>query len=176
MKPALYQELRQLARNQLRKGGNHRTLQPTALVHEAYLRLAKQHGTDWSRTAILSIGALMIRRILVDHARLHLAECRGGGRRPVTLSIEPAGQEEDPLELLALHEALERLTALAPRKAQVVELRFFSNLTLDEVSNELQVSRRTVADDWHFARAWLFRELSRNTSDDESPAEGSSDD
>ncbi len=160
--PLVYDELRALAAQHLRSERPNHTLQPTALVHEAYLKLIDQTRVQWQgRTHFFAIGAQIIRRILVDHARQHKRRKRGGGAARVTLDDAVALAPQRDEEILALDEALERLAKLDPRQAQVVEMRFFGGLSVKEVAEQLKVSTRTVEGDWTMARAWLLRELSR---------------
>jgi len=158
--PIVYDELRGLADGYLRRERSGHTLQPTALVHEAFLRLTGATGIEWQdRAHFMGIAARAMRQILVDHARRHRAAKRGGGLTRVTLSgAEPAAPEE-AAEILDLHEALERFAALDRRAAQVVELRVFGGLSVQEVAHLLEVSPRTVDGDWAVARMWLSREL-----------------
>jgi RNA polymerase sigma-70 factor, ECF subfamily len=160
--PLVYDELRSLAARHLRSERPNHTLQPTALVHEAYLKLIDQTRVDWQgRTHFFAVGAKIIRRILVDHARQHKRFKRGGGAARVTLddAVALAPQREE--QILALDEAMEKLAKLDARQAQVVEMRFFGGLSVKEVAAQLGVSTRTVEGDWTMARAWLLRELSR---------------
>ena len=157
----VYDELRAMAGHFMQAERRDHTLQPTALVHEAYMRLIEQ-DVDWKdRAHFLAIGAQAIRRVLIDHGRRQKAQKRGGDAQRVTLdeSVAFAGSRE--VDVLALDEALDRLTELNPRQSRVVELRFFGGLTGPQVAEVLGVSRTTVADDWAVARAWLSRELSR---------------
>ena len=155
----LYAELKRVARRQLARERRGHTLQTTALVHEADLRLVDQRRVDWrDREHFFAVAATVMRRLLVDHARARLAEKRA--HEPVALDpgVEPA--VEDPaFELLGLDVALDRLAAAYPRPARVVELRFFAGLEVEEVARVLEVADRTVKRDWAFARAWLLREL-----------------
>ena len=160
--PLVYDEFRALAARHLKHERRDHTLQPTALVHEAYLRLIDQTRVDWQgRTHFFAVGAQAIRRILVDHARQRKRQKRGGGAGRVALdeSVALAPQREE--EILALEEALEKLGKLDHRQAQVVEMRFFAGMNVAEVAEVLGVSKRTVEGDWTMARAWLMRELSR---------------
>jgi len=163
--PRVYDALRELAGGFLRRERTDHTLQPTALVHEAYLRLVDQTRADWkSRAQFMAVAAEVMRRILVDHARGHRAAKRGGGRHRVDLTATldvPAGPA---LEVLDVDDALSRLAALDERQARVVELRVFGGLSVAEVAEVLRVSERTVANDWRMARAWLRRELSRENT------------
>lgn len=162
--PAVYAELhRQAARAMRREHAGH-TLQATALVHEAYLRLIDQRRVQWrNRAQFFGIAAQLMRRILVDHARQRLAAKRGGGAAQVTLGSAdgdagaPAGA--DALDVLALHDALERLAALDHDQARLVELRYFGGMSIDETAEALGVSPATVKREWATARAWLRREL-----------------
>ncbi|MFL6353212.1 MAG: ECF-type sigma factor [Bryobacteraceae bacterium] len=156
--PALYQELRRLAREYLSRERPEHTLQPTALVHEAYLRLIQQHKVDWScRAQVLGIAARMMRRILVNYAIARSAEKRGAGLL-VTAEAPEAG-EMRPLELEELDLALNRLEQIDPRQARIVELRFFSGLSVEETASAIDVSPKTVKREWRTARLWLAREL-----------------
>ena len=158
--PYLYDELRGLAAAFLRRENPAHTLQPTALVHEAFLRLVDQTRVQWKgRTHFLAIAARTMRRILVDHARGRLREKRGGDRVRVTLQAELALSPDRDEDVLALHEALEKLHQLDERQARIVELRFFGGLNVAEVAEVLGVSKRTVENDWTMVRAWLKREL-----------------
>ncbi len=161
--PLVYNELRRLARGFLGRERLNHTLQPTALVHEAYLRLADQSRVDWAgRTHFFAVGAKMMRRLLIDHARSHGRLKRGGDIQKVTLleGLTPdAGNDLGLDELLSLDSALEELAAENPRQALIVEQRFFGGLTVEEVADQLGVSKRTVEADWTAARAWLRRRL-----------------
>jgi len=161
----LYPELRRLAGSFMAGERREHTLQPTALVHEVYLRLVNQTQVGWrGRGHFFAVGARVMRHILVDHARAHGREKRGGAWRRVTLSEAVESSMEDGLEqdqLLALDQALERLAVVDQREAHVVELRFFAGLTVPEIADLLGVARRTVEADWTHARAWMLRELAR---------------
>jgi RNA polymerase sigma factor (TIGR02999 family) len=159
--PLVYDELRLLARAYLRRERTGHTLQPTALVHEAYLRLVEQHGINCqNRAHFLALAATMMRRILVNHAHARHAAKRGGGLRTVTLDSAsaptPGGRQVD---VLLLNDALEKLAAVDAVKARVVELRYFGGLSVDEVSEIVGRSRASVERDWTFARAWLYTHL-----------------
>ena len=157
MLPLVYEELHRLAARYLSRERPDHTLQPTALVHEAYLRLINQRHVDWrNRAQFLVLAASVMRRILVNHARDRAAAKRVGGRERVSISLIEAPSGGPDVDLIALEEALERLAALDPRKARVVELRFFGGLTTEEVAEVLEVSRATVEREWSFARAWLY--------------------
>lgn len=157
----VYGELRRLAASYLSRERPGHTLQPTALVHEAYLRLIDQRQIDWSnRAQFVGLAAVMMRRILVNHARDRVAEKRGAGAEhiPITLAGEPMGARQ--INLLDLHEALNDLADTDARKAKIVELKFFGGFTTEEIAHHLDVSTATVERDWKFARAWLYRAVS----------------
>src|SRR5687768_6469259 len=135
-------------------------LQATALVHETFLRLTRAHQVDWQdRRHFLAVASQTMRRVLVDIAREQGAAKRGGAAGHVPLDFDMAGVEPSVVDLVALDQALERLAAVDPRKVQVIELRFFGGLTVDETAQVLDVSPDTVARDWRMARTWLLREL-----------------
>jgi RNA polymerase sigma factor (TIGR02999 family) len=158
--PLVHGELRQLARRYMARERPNHTLQPTALVNEAYLRLIEISRVQWrNRTHFLAMAARVMRRILVDVARAHRNGKRGGGVIKVGLD-EAFAVADRPVELVALDEALRKLSAISPRQSQVVELHFFGGLTLEEAADVLEVSRDTVKRDWRFAKLWLLRELS----------------
>jgi RNA polymerase sigma-70 factor, ECF subfamily len=158
--PLVYAELRRLAASYMRRERSDHTLQPTALVHEAYLKLVQQRSVDWqSRAHFFGIAAQVMRRILVDHARGHLREKRGGGQRPVAMDEALVFAPEQSDELLKLDQALERLTKLDPRQGKIVELRFFGGLTVEQTADLLGISPKTVKRDWSMAKAWLHGEL-----------------
>jgi RNA polymerase sigma factor (TIGR02999 family) len=163
--PLVYDELRNLARAYMARENRGHTLQPTALVHEAYCRLIDQSQVAWQgRTHFRAVGARMMRRVLIDHARRRDGLKRGGGMQRVTLGdaiLRPLDPEISLPELLSLNDALEELGRLDGRQARVVEMRFFGGLTMAEIAGALGVSERTVADDWKHGRAWLRLELSR---------------
>ena len=164
--PIVYEELRQLAAQRLAQEKPGQTLQATALVHEAYLRLVGLNPPQWeSRTHFFAIAAQLMRQILVDYARRHRAHKRGGGA--VALPLEEAtlllGGKE--IDVVALDDALKELAKVDARKAQVVELRFFGGLSFSETAEVLKLSAVTVSRDWSTARAWLHRELGRGRGD-----------
>ncbi len=161
MMPAVYDELRRLAANYLDRERSEHTLQPTALVHEAYLRLADQHQLNWqNRAHLLGIAARMMRRILTNYAVARAAERRGGAN-VVRLTLDDALEvyEQGGPKLLELDEALRNLSALDPRQGQIVEMKFFGGLTVEEISEVLAISPRTVKREWSIAKRWLQREL-----------------
>ena len=154
--PLVYDELRELAARYLRSERCGHTLQPTALVHEAFMRLVDQDRVDWKgRTHFYAVGAEAMRRILIDHARARGRGKRGGKWQRVVLNEEDAPQELQDIDLVALHVALETLAALDKQQARIVELRFFGGLTVEEVAHVLEVSKRKVEGDWSHAKAWL---------------------
>lgn len=155
----VYEEVRQIAELQMRRVGTEQTLSTTAIVHEAYLRLVKSPGIDWAdRSHFFAVAAKAMRQILLNHARSHLAQKRGGGR-PLSLEDHDAPFETQATELIALDLALDRLTDLDDRLARVVELRYFGGLSVEETAGVLGITDRTVKRDWQAARAFLFREL-----------------
>jgi RNA polymerase sigma factor (TIGR02999 family) len=162
MIPLVYAELRRVAARSMRRERAGHTLQPTALVNEAYLRLRKDHGQRWqNRTHFLAIAALSMRQILVERARARGAAKRGGGGQVrVTLADIPAPTADESPDLLALDEALTALERIDPGKARIVELRYFGGLTVEETADLVGVSPATVKRSWTMARAWLKRELS----------------
>ena len=171
--PQVYDELRRLAANYLRRERPGQTLQATALVHEAFIRLSKEKNQPWkNRTHFLAIAALSMRQILVQRARARHAEKRGGGAEKITLddsvmqdpslSRRSAEREGGGVDVLALDTALEKLAALDPQQAKIVELRYFGGMTVEEVAEALDISPATVKRHWTVARAWLHKELSGN--------------
>ena len=160
--PLVYKELRRLAAHFLRDERVGHTLQPTALVHEAYLRMVDQTQANWqNRTQFMAIAAQVMRRILVDYARQRVAAKRGGGVVPAALEVsEAAGGFEQSEEMLAVDEALARLQELDPQQAKVVEMRYFGGLSVEETAEALAISPRTVKRDWAMAKAWLKLEFS----------------
>jgi RNA polymerase sigma factor (TIGR02999 family) len=160
--PVVYDELRRLAASYMRRERQDHTLQSTALVNEAYLKLVDQKNVVWqNRAHFFGIAAQMIRRILVDHARAHKAEKRGGGAGVLSLDEAIGVPERRDVEILSLNDALTRLTELDPQQGRIVELRFFTGLSIEETAEVVGVSPATVKREWASARAWLFREISR---------------
>jgi RNA polymerase sigma factor (TIGR02999 family) len=159
--PVLYAELRRLAQAYMRHERPGHTLQPTALVHEVFLRLIQQHETSWqNRAHFMGVAARIMRRVLVDHARRHRAAKRGGGEKPVSLGpLEVADLSGEGIAADDLDAALEDLGRHDERQARIVELRFFGGLSIDETAEVVGVSPATVKRDWLLARAWLHREL-----------------
>lgn len=160
--PIVYDELRRIARRHLARERKDHTLQSTALVHEAYLRLIGGSGSEYhNRQHFFAVAAQVIRRVLVDHARAVNAAKRGGGAQKILLEDQPEASSppENVAEVLALHEALERLAAFDQQQERIVELRYFAGLSIEETADVLGVSAATVKRDWVMARAWLAREL-----------------
>jgi RNA polymerase sigma-70 factor (ECF subfamily) len=158
--PLMYDELRRLAATYMQRERTDHTLQPTALVHEAYLRLIEQRETTWkNRAHFFGVAAQLMRRILVDHARSRLRDKRGGELQKVSLDEGLVFSTDGSAELVELDGALSRLEKLDARQCRVVELRFFGGLTVDEAAEALQISPRTVEREWNFAKAWLYLEL-----------------
>lgn len=161
--PIVYDELKRQARSLMSSERSNHTLQPTALVHEAFLRISHQSGIDWqNRNHFYGIASRLMRQILVDHARRHAASKRGN--RPIHLSLDDVNLpvESRAESILALHESLERLENLDLQQAQIVEMRFFGGLTNSEIAESLGVSERTVVRSWQVAKLWLLRELSNS--------------
>ncbi|MGD1081857.1 MAG: sigma-70 family RNA polymerase sigma factor [Candidatus Sulfotelmatobacter sp.] len=162
--PVVYKELRRIAHSQLRKEREDHSLQSAELVNEAYLRLARMNPPQWeSRTHFFAIAAQLIRQILVDYARRHGAWKRGSGRRALPLEDASELSRGKDIDVVLLDDALNTLAELDPRKAKVVELRFFGGLTFAETAEVLDVSAVTVSRDWTTARAWLHREMNRGS-------------
>ncbi len=161
--PFIYDELHRQAANYLRRERADHTLQTTALINEAYLKLIDQRDVNWeNRTHFFAIAAQAMRRILVDYAKAKHRAKRGGGDIPITLDEAAlVSTDEKSIDLIALDEALNRLAAKDQQQARVVELRYFSGLNLEETAKVLEVSRTTAARDWAMAKAWLHRELTK---------------
>ena len=166
--PEVHAELRRIAQHAMARERHDHTLQPTALVNEVYLRLVDLKQVRWNNRAhFFALSARLMRRILVDLARARGYQKRGGGAPTMCLDDAEAAMPVRPDEVVALDEALERLAAMDPRRSQVVELRFFGGLSVEETAEVLQVSRHTVMRDWTLARTWLFRELRRGATGDD---------
>ena len=162
--PHIYDELRKLASSYLRKERSNHTLQPTALVHEAYMKLIDQNRVKWqNRAHFFGIAAQVMRRILMDHARKHQADKRGGEfeKLPIEEEILIVSQDKSA-ELIALDEALEELAKIDPDKARIVELRYFGGLSIEETAEVMGVSIPTVNRHWKMAKAWLYSQVSGN--------------
>jgi RNA polymerase sigma factor (TIGR02999 family) len=158
--PLVYDELRKIAQNYLNRERGDHTLQATALVHEAYLRLIDQRKVDWqNRSQFFGLAAQMMRRILVNHAESYKAEKRGSGQK-LQLDETVDVSFEENLDLLDLDEALRKLETFDAQKSKIVEMRFFGGLTIEETANVLGKSHATIEREWAFAKAWLYRELS----------------
>lgn len=164
--PLLYGELRRMAASYLSRERHNHTLQPTAVVHEAYLRLVDQKAVQWqNRQHFFGVAAQVMRRILVDYARGHKADKRGGAIPKVSLEQAIVVSRERSADLLALDEALTRLAAFDPQQARIIELRFFGGLTVTETAEVLDISPATVKRDWNMAKSWLTRELRKERKD-----------
>jgi RNA polymerase sigma factor (TIGR02999 family) len=162
--PLVYDELHRLAHQYIKRERLGHTLQTTALVNEAYLRLVDQNDVEWqSRAHFFAVSAQVMRHILVDYARQHASAKRGGRIERVTLDDQATVSRERASELVALDEAMQALHEIYPRQSQVVELRYFGGLNNREASEVLKVSEPTIERDWRFAKAWLYRELSSGT-------------
>ena len=163
--PLVYEQLRAIANNRMREERAGHTLQATALVHEAYMKLVNGPEVDWeSRAHFFRAAAEAMRRILIDHARKRKSEKRGGGRAALPINVVDLAEEADPDQVLALEEAMQRLEAEDARAAEVVKLRFYAGLSVEETAEAMGVSERTVMREWAFARARLFQWL--NPADD----------
>ncbi len=162
--PLLYDDLRRVAHHNLRKARPDHTLQTTALVHEAYLQLEKNHAPHFqNRDHFVAVCALLMRQILTGYERTRRAAKRGGGERKLTLDDANPPRNDRPLDLIALDDALNSLWQLDPQQSQIVELRFFGGLSIDETAKLLELSPATIKRHWSTARVWLHRELSRGT-------------
>ena len=160
--PSIYGELRRIAAAYLRRERSDHTLQPTALVHEAFLRLVEQRDVDWqSRQHFFGVSAQLMRRILVDYARQRVAGKRGGGRNHVALDDALAAAESNRIDVILIDDALRRLRAIDPDHVRLVELRFFGGLTIEEAAEALGYSTGTAKREWRLAKAWLRRELAK---------------
>lgn len=159
--PLVYDELRRIAARYLERERPDHTLQPTGLVHEAYLRLVNQKQVDWrNRAQFFGLAASMMRRILVNHAEAKRAEKRGGKREKISLDEVTIVLREDMIDLLELDQALHRLEKFDKLKSEIVELKFFGGLTIEEIAELTQTSTATVEREWAFARGWLYKNLS----------------
>lgn len=163
--PAVYGELRRLAESYIQNERRDHTLQATALVHEAYLRLIDQRNVDWqNRAQFFGLAAKMMRRILVNHAEAHSAAKRGGPGQKLSLDEAISFFDEQQVDLLDLNEALSRLAVMDDKQSEIIELRFFGGLTIEEVADVLQISPATVKREWGMAKTWLLRELSKTNN------------
>jgi RNA polymerase sigma factor (TIGR02999 family) len=158
--PAVYDELRRRAAYLMRRERGDHTLQPTALVHEAFLQLVELDRVDWKgRAHFFAVASQLMRRILVDHARTHLAEKRGGGATRVPIDEQLSLTVERDADVLVIDEALQKLAALNPRHAEIVSMRFFGGMSVEEVAAVLGTPKRTLEAEWSLIKAWLRREL-----------------
>lgn len=165
--PAVYGELRRLAESYIQNERRDHTLQATALVHEAYLRLIDQRNVDWqNRAQFFGLAAKMMRRILVNHAEAHSAAKRGGPGQKLSLDEAISFFDEQQVDLLDLNEALSRLAVMDDKQSEIIELRFFAGLTIEEVADVLQISPATVKREWGMAKTWLLRELSKTNNNE----------
>ncbi len=163
--PLVYDELHRLARRYMSRERKGHTLQTTALINEAYVRLVDQRNVQWAnRSHFFAISAQIMRRILIDHARRYAYAKRGGGARQVSLDETATVIHDDLAEFLRLDEALKSLAELDPRRSQVVELKYFGGLNNDEIAGVLKISKNTVIRDWNMARAWLHSQLAGSAS------------
>ena len=163
--PLVYDELHRLARRYMSRERKGHTLQTTALINEAYVRLVDQKNVQWAnRSHFFAISAQIMRRILIDHARRHAYAKRGGGARPVSLEEAATVVPDQSEGLLRLDEALKSLAEMDPRRSQVVELRYFGGLNNEEIAGVLHISENTVTRDWNMARAWLYQQLAGNAT------------
>lgn len=163
--PLVYDELHKMASRYMNRERKGHTLQTTALINEAYVRFVDQKHVHWeNRAHFFAISAQIMRRILIDHARLHAYAKRGGRAQMVSLDETALIVAERRPDLLLLDDALTRLAEMDPRRAQVVELRYFGGLNNEEIAGVLKISQNTVTRDWNMARAWLYQELSRNVA------------
>ena len=170
--PLVYDELRRLAGGYFRRERSDHTLQPTALVHEAYLKLVGQRSLQWeNRGHFLGVAATLMRRILLDYARTHRAEKRGGGDQKVMLDEGMAVTELRAVEMISLDLALTKLASLDPEQARIVELRFFGGLSVEETAELMKISPATVKRYWASAKAWLYREIEKGNQSDSATME-----
>jgi RNA polymerase sigma factor (TIGR02999 family) len=170
---AIYADLRRLAVSHMQAERADHTLQPTALVHEAYLKLIDQRSTDWKdRMHFFAVASRIIRRILVDHARERLAEKRGGGRGRIPVEEAEHLVGAPGVDITALDEALDELAELDARQAQIVEMRFFGGLTIEEIAEVLSIGKRSVDREWQCARAWLYCRLADDEDGEGEPSDG----
>ncbi len=165
--PLVYDELRRLAAYYFERERSDHTLQPTALVHEAYLRLVGQNRVEWqNRAHFFGVAAQIMRRLLVDHARRHASGKHGGSQTKISLDEAVSFEKKEPIDLIGLDEALRSLEALDERKSRIVELRFFGGLTVEETALVMDISEKTVRRDWQTAKLFLYRELVRGNDNE----------
>lgn len=162
--PYVYDELKRQARHYMSRERNDHTLQPTALVHEMFLRISEQSGLDWqNRSHFFGVAAHLMRQILVDHARKHSAAKRGSNTIHFSIDDLQVPVEQRAESIIALHEALERLSEYDENQSKVVEMRFFGGLSIAEIAEAMNISERTVGREWSAAKLWLFREMSESS-------------
>ncbi|MBL0921035.1 MAG: sigma-70 family RNA polymerase sigma factor [Phycisphaerales bacterium] len=170
---AVYQDMRRLAMSHMDQERHNHTLQPTALVHEAYVKLLDQRRTDWKdRLHFFSIAARIIRRILIDHARAAAAAKRGGSITRISIGGHDVAAPSRDVDLLALDEAMEELAQLDEQQARIVELRYFGGCTIEEIAELLELGKRTIDRQWQAARAWLYERLREGGDDGEGQRDG----
>ena len=163
--PLVYEDLRRAARRYLRRERRDHTLQSAALVHEAYVRLIDQRNANWqNRSHFFGVASQLMRRILVDYARRRAAGRRGAGNTKLSISEDVAAPGKQDIDLLAIDDALNRLTKLDPQQSRIVELRFFSGLSIEDTAEVLRISPATVKRDWNMAKAWLYLEITGSPS------------
>jgi len=168
--PLVHSELRRIAQRQMSQERPGHTLQATALVNEAYLKLAGQQGFDWqNRAHFFAVCAQVMRHILIDHARAHARDKRGGGAVKVSLNDALVVADDQASHFIALDEALRRLESLDPQKGKIVELRYFGGLSVDEAAEVMNISPRTVRREWQRAKAWLYRMMTEGIEDETRP-------
>ena len=168
--PLVHSELRRIAQRQMSQERPGHTLQATALVNEAYLKLAGQQGFDWqNRAHFFAVCAQVMRHILIDHARAHARDKRGGGAVKVSLNDALVVADDQASHFIALDEALRRLESLDPQKGKIVELRYFGGLSVEEAAEVMNISPRTVRREWQRAKAWLYRMMTEGTEDETRP-------
>ena len=168
--PLVQSELRRIAQRQMSQERPGHTLQATALVNEAYLKLAGQHGFDWhNRAHFFAVCAQVMRHILIDHARAHARDKRGGGAIQVSLNEALMVAEDQAAHFIALDEALRVLESLDPQKGKIIELRYFGGLSIEETAEVLNISPRTVRREWQRSKAWLYRMISEGTENETRP-------
>lgn len=168
--PLVHAELRRIARRQMSQERPGHTLQATALVNEAYLKLAGQKGFEWqNRAHFFAVAAQVMRHILIDHARAHARDKRGGGAIQVSLNDVNLIGDDQAAHFIALDEALQQLEEVDPQKGKIIELRYFGGLSIEETADVLNISPRTVRREWQRARAWLYRMISEGTANETRP-------
>lgn len=171
---AIYQDMRRLAAHHMSGERKDHTLQPTAIVHEAYVRLIDQRSTDWKdRLHFFAVASRIIRRILIDHARASEADKRGGNRTRISLADHDVAGPDRDIDLIALDEAMNELAEINPQQCKIVELRYFGGCTVEDVAEVLKIGKRTVDRDWQAAKAWLFLRLEGDGDSEDSASKDS---